>query len=614
MTVKWFLDVNVTNASNSNPLANAMVVINDTNGLNIFNGSTDSTGGIPTQLVTEYTQNGTLAWGNNESCFMVSQTLTTHNLSCFSTYNISVNLTGYDSANVRNDVNRSKFIDITMNLNGTLTACRTLDTANRVYHLANDVTSSATCFTIGANNITLDCHGYEINYSQSSVGYGVTSTNFNATTIRSCNIVQGLPETPVTASYGIFLTTSSFNNITNNTIIVNGTTTFGMRLRSSSINNSVYLNNITANGGSSEGIRLQSSSANNSLYNNTIVCKGFSCKGINAQNTINNYLFYNNITVNNGGASYGILSNVLGANHTIHDNIITVLDSTNSIGIGLTDNSANNTLYRNRITSNAIAVLLNGTGIAFPGVSGNTFTNDTIIPCSSGCASSTYDIIIDGNATDNIFINVSFNKTKVLFVENSSNPIELQNITVKWFLDVNVTDTSNNALASAQVVINDTNGFNVFNSTTDSTGGIPTQTITEFTQNGSVPWGNNDSCRLVLNTFSTENLSCFTTHNISVNITGYVNNNTRVDVNRSKFLNLSLATAVTESCSCPGSGDWVGSFADDCVITSNCNLQGNSLYLSGSGTWTINALIYNFNRIVAHQGNLVCIRQAGCFG
>ena len=353
------------------------------------------------------------------------------------------------------------------------------------------------------------------------------------------------------------------------------------------------------------------------------------------------------------------------------------------------------------------------------GDSFNTFTNDTIIPCSIGCDANYKDIILTANVTDITFTNVSFNKSRVAFVPLSANtPTEKNNMTVNWFLDVNVTNSSNNnPIANAQVVINDTNGLNIFNGTTDSTGGIPTQIVTSFTMNGSVPWGQNDSCVQVLNTLTTENLTCFNTYNISVNITGYNNYNTKIDVNRSKFLNLSLAISaggdafptltlgfnlstiqqnnqinfsanatddvdiatlnlsfnysgiytqinftaggasdfsfnasnnsqvidaaggvinytsyVTDSsnqvtqksqlftistantCSCPASGDWVGSFADDCVITSDCNLQGNSLYLSGSGTWTINALIYNFNKIVAHQGTLVCIKQTGCFG
>ena len=48
-----------------------------------------------------------------------------------------------------------------------------VDQANTVYTLQNNLTATGTCFTVGANNVTLDCAGYLINYSQSVVGYAI---------------------------------------------------------------------------------------------------------------------------------------------------------------------------------------------------------------------------------------------------------------------------------------------------------------------------------------------------------------------------------------------------------------------------------------------------------
>ena len=52
--------------------------------------------------------------------------------------------------------------------------CGTLNTTNGVYALTNNVNSTGTCFNISANNVTLDCQGYTINYSSdgSVAGYG----------------------------------------------------------------------------------------------------------------------------------------------------------------------------------------------------------------------------------------------------------------------------------------------------------------------------------------------------------------------------------------------------------------------------------------------------------
>ena len=62
--------------------------------------------------------------------------------------------------------------------------------------------------------------------------------------------------------------------------------------------------------------------------------------------------------------------------------------------------------------------------------------------------------------------------------------------------------------------------------------------------------------------------------------------------------------------------DWSIRCSDNCIITSNCNMQVNSVSVSGTGTLTINALIYNFNKIAVHDSNckLVCRRAEGCFG
>jgi len=71
-----------------------------------------------------------------------------------------------------------------------------------------------------------------------------------------------------------------------------------------------------------------------------------------------------------------------------------------------------------------------------------------------------------------------------------------------------------------------------------------------------------------------------------------------------------------DSCSCPRSGDWSIGCSDNCTTTADCNMQGNNISITGSGSWTINALVYNFDLLAVHGPlcQAVCIRAEGCFG
>ena len=95
-----------------------------------------------------------------------------------------------------------------------------LDKPNYVYNLTQDVESDGTCFYVKANNVTLDCKGFEINYSQSVVGYGVNVTGYNNTIIKSCDIVQGSTlGSSGDGSYGVYIYRNSSNNIALNNVL-----------------------------------------------------------------------------------------------------------------------------------------------------------------------------------------------------------------------------------------------------------------------------------------------------------------------------------------------------------------------------------------------------------
>lgn len=70
--------------------------------------------------------------------------------------------------------------------------------------------------------------------------------------------------------------------------------------------------------------------------------------------------------------------------------------------------------------------------------------------------------------------------------------------------------------------------------------------------------------------------------------------------------------AGADTCSCPGSGDWVMDCADNCNLATDCDLQGNDFRASGSGTFTLNADITNWNSALIYGGcNVHC--SGGCF-
>ena len=71
ITVQWYLDANVTNSTNNNPIEGAEVNINNSFGANVFNGLTSITGAIAQQVVTEFALNGSVAF-MNDSCRDIS--------------------------------------------------------------------------------------------------------------------------------------------------------------------------------------------------------------------------------------------------------------------------------------------------------------------------------------------------------------------------------------------------------------------------------------------------------------------------------------------------------------------------------------------------------------
>jgi len=247
--------------------------------------------------------------------------------------------------------------------NSDVSACGTLSDANEVYTLTDDVTEEgATCFTVDAQNITLDCAGFSITGDNSSTTYGVYSDEFN-TTVENC-IIQNF-------STGIYIDgdTADYANITNNTINLTYKTNcafsdgecngihlasvdnstidentvnvdmLGIVLFSDANNNSIQYNNVTAISGA---IFLYISSNNTIVYNNATVSDSNAILLFNVNN--NNIIQYNYLTAGDDSAVFLQNSN---NNNIIQHNNLTAADKT----ICLISSSNNNLIYNNTINA-----------------------------------------------------------------------------------------------------------------------------------------------------------------------------------------------------------------------------------------------------------------------
>lgn len=173
--------------------------------------------------------------------------------------------------------------------------CNVLNTTHATYVLTDNVSSIGTCFNITAQNITLDCDGFSINYSVlgSEKTYGVYS-NKSLTTIKNCNIIDGNWTSSEDERYGIHIEFSDNSTLLSNYI-------------STSNSQAVYLSNmnfsnLTLNTAVSDEVEafFMYDSFNNELFFNTgtsnpskNVLDNF-CRGFFLGSSPNNLLFSNN--------------------------------------------------------------------------------------------------------------------------------------------------------------------------------------------------------------------------------------------------------------------------------------------------------------------------------
>jgi parallel beta-helix repeat protein len=270
-------------------------------------------------------------------------------------------------------------------------SCGTLSEANTVYTLTHNLDSSETCFTIAANNVTIDCHGFRIFYGL-NWGNGVdNSDGYDMLTVKNCKIY-------IYSEHG---SDGIFQNGDNGTIINNSIIgyhyTDGIFLALSAEFNSIINNTISAG-----GIYLDSSS-NNIISSNRIRTSDLYDRGISLRGDANYNLLINNDIYSSGASSVGIYLDISSYNTLASNSIYSP-----NIDILLLE-SNNNTIYNNLLNSSTPVVFEDipvgysnywnatnqtGTRIYSNGnhVGGNYYTN----PAGTGFSDTCIDENVDG--------------------------------------------------------------------------------------------------------------------------------------------------------------------------------------------------------------------------
>jgi parallel beta-helix repeat protein len=259
----------------------------------------------------------------------------------------------------------------------------------------------------------------------------------------------------------------SSNNLTNNTISSN--TGDGIDIDTGASDNFIS-NSINSNGGKSMNIADGSSLV---IYSNTA---GSNADGISINAGNNNNLTNNTISSNTNDGIF--LSN--GNSHTIDDNIIiggsnglhlsgsdsnnitnNNINSVSGNGILLSTSADDNTISDNVVNSSQI-------NIYFIGTNNNVVDSDI----SGG---TTNDILSNSNTANNTILNCTFDKSNT----NISDGV----VYVKWYMDVYVNNTNGSAVNNSDVEIYDVDNILQFNLTTNSSGYVARQNVTEYLEN-----------------------------------------------------------------------------------------------------------------------------------
>lgn len=525
------------------------------------------------------------------------------------------------------------YSNIVTGLPTNISSCQTISSSGE-YILNQSINSSGTCFTIAADNVELDCNGFNIKYNTAggSTLMGINAilgtSQMNNLTIKNCIIEKG--SNLQTAGYGIRLTRFSNSKLVNNTIITNGTTNnYGIYLTTNSQNNRIENNTIYSAGSSSGniGVYLLSASSNNIIKHNSINTFGTttsygimistdshnnlieknnlltygstgattSSYGIYLTTRINNTIITrNNIRTNGvGSRNYGLyLQNNIYSSQVLNNNISTNGSSTNHgiyvIGAASTPSNNNslelNNIYTNGITANNYGIYL------LTNTNNNIIRNNSINTYGS---STNHGIYISGVTSSSNYNEISINK---IFTNGTAG----SNYGIYLYRNANFNNISNNTVNS--------NG-------TSSNHGIYGIGTTGLTINNNIIKSNivNASGYALASTNYGIHLSTFANNNtISNNLintmgsTGnygiYVLGTTALESNNNNILSNVIITrgTTTNNYGIRISTNTNNAWVDKNIISTNGSSGNIGIYVSAATTSTANNIQIINNNIVAN--------------
>jgi hypothetical protein len=334
--------------------------------------------------------------------------------------------------------------------------------SNNVFNAGSD----STFFLFGDNNTisgnTIHCGSYNsncMNMTGFSRNNSIYNNTFDASDIGS--------ETYILQIYGAGADNKVFNNLFN----ISSTTAFYAR-----------------------GIALQYTNSTQ-IYNNQLYIRSFwwanslFLVGMSLTQSHYNNISSNNIYMSGYGNQNGLLSSLeamdiySSSNNIYSDNVIVTNGTGNDRGIYMS--SSNNSVFRNN------SIFTNSSGdsqaLIIDYSTNNTFYDSVIN------ATMANDVYVGNGDGTTYLVNVTMNESDIGF----SSPDTAGKVYVQYYLDVRATDNSAAPIDGITIYGNDSssaenydNPTSNFSATTNSSGYIPQQTLTQFMANGTYNLGN----------------------------------------------------------------------------------------------------------------------------
>ncbi|MBI2449275.1 hypothetical protein HYV49_03175, partial [Candidatus Pacearchaeota archaeon] len=448
LNLHWYLDA-FANYTNGSVASNANISSWNVNNLYQFSQLTGANGRITRQTLLEYKRNETS--GTNYTYYS----------------NYTVNATSPNGAeNLTQSWNMTTNRDLvfTFLVSPNINSCQILGQANTVYYLTQNVSSNGTCFTITANNITLDGNISKITYGINGTGgqYGIYVTGYNKTTLKNLRIEEGNNSGSV--KHAIYFINVNNATIYNNTIRTNTTSSYGIIIEEDGSFNNISNNNISISGTGASGIFWEVG-GNQFVSGNIINTSGLNSPSIQFGGSSSNIIIDNNIYSNGTGFVFD------GNNNKFNNNTLIITG-----GNGIQLNGGNNNTLSN---FSIVASYVSSHGILFGNTNNNaTFYNGRINASHPSSNDTQFGATSSGILN---FTNVTLANNKIGFASGST-----ARLNVHWYVDA-LANYPNGSFAGNTNIT----GYNVsksiaFSQLTGSNGRIARQTVLSYWRNATV--------------------------------------------------------------------------------------------------------------------------------